>query len=376
MCKHKEEKIMKLKQKTAMLLAGTMVMGTVGMMPMQAMAAGTSNTFTLTVPASVSITGSGFNEIGNINVKGTIDETKNVKVSIDGVKDGKTVGVMTKKGITSEVTEKQKIGYEVKLSDGSAITEAGIDFSKADIAESGKDVAIGVKVNAAQFTAAEAGTYEGTINYTASIVSTVSAVAVSEIAKPITGVDLDTEATCSAPGVNVSAVTWTEKGQTDSVTRAAAGKEYTATVVLTAGEGYEFKDDASVTINGNTGTVADDKTAVSMTVSYDFRATAELPNITTQPANATAEGGSASFTVAADEVSDEGNLSYQWQVSTDGETWENIVSGTYATLSLSGLSNTDNDKKYHCVVTNTVGGEDPANASSTTSNSATLTVNE
>ena len=89
------------------------------------------------------------------------------------------------------------------------------------------------------------------------------------------------------------------------------------------------------------------------------------PTIGTQPANQTVtEGNTATFTVAATG----GNLSYQWQQSTDsGQNWTDISGANAATYTTAATTTSMNGYQYRCVVINSAG--------SVTSNAVTLTVN-
>lgn len=88
------------------------------------------------------------------------------------------------------------------------------------------------------------------------------------------------------------------------------------------------------------------------------------PAITTQPtAQTVTEGEAATFTVEATG----GNLSYQWQQSTDnGSKWTNITDETNATYTIATTTMDMNGWQHRCVVKNSI---DEA-----TSNAATLTV--
>lgn len=88
--------------------------------------------------------------------------------------------------------------------------------------------------------------------------------------------------------------------------------------------------------------------------------------ITQQPTSQTAVNRTASFAVTATHA---GGLaiSYQWQESTDGQTWGNTPGGTSATLSFSSVPYEYNGKQYRVVVS-TPDGE------TITSNAAVLTV--
>jgi hypothetical protein len=90
-----------------------------------------------------------------------------------------------------------------------------------------------------------------------------------------------------------------------------------------------------------------------------------LPAVTGQPASSVlCAGSNASFTSTASGT----NISYQWQVSTDGGvTFTNIAGATNAAYSITGVTATQNGYQYHVVVSGTCS---PA----AVSNAATLTV--
>ncbi|MCB0471791.1 MAG: DUF11 domain-containing protein, partial [Flavobacteriaceae bacterium] len=108
---------------------------------------------------------------------------------------------------------------------------------------------------------------------------------------------------------------------------------------------------------------------------YDFQETGTAPSITTQPTNQTVcLGGTVSFSVTASGS----NLTYQWQLSTDGGSSFNdlsnggIYSGTAtATLSISPVTVSLNGYQYQVIVNNRayVCGEQISDA-------ATITVQE
>lgn len=89
------------------------------------------------------------------------------------------------------------------------------------------------------------------------------------------------------------------------------------------------------------------------------------PTITKQPESQTVdEGETAKFTVEATG----GNLSYQWQQSTDGADWTDIRGANSYTYTTEAATTDMNGRQYRCKVRN--------NAGSVTSNAATLTVNQ
>jgi hypothetical protein len=87
--------------------------------------------------------------------------------------------------------------------------------------------------------------------------------------------------------------------------------------------------------------------------------------ITAQPQNATASGGTASFSVTAT-ADDSSTLAYQWQEFT-GAIWADVTGGTSSTLSLGGLTGSDNGDQYRVQISSPT-------AATVTSETAVLTV--
>jgi alpha-tubulin suppressor-like RCC1 family protein len=89
-----------------------------------------------------------------------------------------------------------------------------------------------------------------------------------------------------------------------------------------------------------------------------------LPVVVAQPADATVlEGTPATFSVGA---AGAGALGYQWQFSTDGVTWTNIVGATGAAYTTGPVTVSMNGNRYRAVITNALG--------STTTSAVRLTV--
>ena len=99
--------------------------------------------------------------------------------------------------------------------------------------------------------------------------------------------------------------------------------------------------------------------------------TAGAITITAQPSNASvAATNTAQFTVAATRTGG-GTITYQWQVSTDGENFANVptgANGTTATYTTAATAAGDNGNKYRCKINTTAG------APEVVSSVATLTV--
>ena len=106
--------------------------------------------------------------------------------------------------------------------------------------------------------------------------------------------------------------------------------------------------------------------ATDQTAAFDLPLS---PVITTQPVNASVcAGANATFTVIASGT----NLSFNWQVSTDGgTTWTNVSpAATTATLTITAVTTGMNNNKYRVIVSG--GCTAPTTV---TSNAATLTLN-
>lgn len=119
----------------------------------------------------------------------------------------------------------------------------------------------------------------------------------------------------------------------------------------------------TVTLNsGGTGFAATD----TITVPGDLLGGAATTNdlVVTVATVATA---AATFSVTASATT--GSLVYQWQRQTaTGTTWSNISGATSSSLALTGLSTSDNGRKYRVKITTSAGAEEVI------SNSASLTV--
>ena len=113
---------------------------------------------------------------------------------------------------------------------------------------------------------------ENTTVYAQWEVSTVSipSVAITGIDAPKSNTALDTEADCNTTGVSNAkpTVTWDS-----SDSKAGYGKIYTASITLTASEGYKFADSATATVNGNPATSVTKNANGTLKVTYAFPAT-------------------------------------------------------------------------------------------------------
>ncbi|MFT3979739.1 MAG: M36 family metallopeptidase [Ferruginibacter sp.] len=135
----------------------------------------------------------------------------------------------------------------------------------------------------------------------------------------------------------------------------ATAATYTIATTSTALNGNQYRVNISTCATGGLTS-----SAVTLTVNA-------APAITTQPQSSTVcTGANASFSVVATGT----NITYQWQVSTDGGgTWTNVTGATTATLSVASTTAAMNGNRYRVVVSGT------CTPASVTSAEATLTVN-
>lgn len=127
-----------------------------------------------------------------------------------------------------------------------------------------------------------------------------------------------------------------------------------------------FKDQAVVEMTSNLFNTTNIKVATSDTVTVILPAVAcTTASISTQPSNTNVCSGiSTSFNVAASGT----NLTYQWQVSTNGGiSYTNISGATGSTYSISNVLSALNNNRYRVIVSNDC-------PSSATSDAAILTV--
>ena len=120
-------------------------------------------------------------------------------------------------------------------------------------------------------------TTDSTSNLTYAVNATeiisIKSVAITDIDIPVSNTALDTEASCTTEGVKSTTpqITWTP-----SDTTAGYNTRYTASITLTAATGYEFADNVTATVSGNTATsvtknAADDTLTVTKEFTTDKR---------------------------------------------------------------------------------------------------------
>ncbi len=132
----------------------------------------------------------------------------------------------------------------------------------------------------------------------------------------------------------------------------ATAASYTVTGATTAQSTYQYR----VIVTGQCGSTTSSAAILTVNVA---------PAVTSNPASLNlCSGSAASFSVTATGTAP----TYQWQLSTDGgTTWNNISGATSATYNIAAVAVTDNNNRYRCVVSGTC-------APAATSTAATLLV--
>ena len=106
------------------------------------------------------------------------------------------------------------------------------------------------------------------VNATETNIKIIHSIAITDIDTPVPDTALDTKASCTTEGVKSTTpqITWTP-----SDTTAGYNTRYTASITLTADTGYEFADNVTATVSGNTATsVTQNAADGTLTVTKEF----------------------------------------------------------------------------------------------------------
>lgn len=136
--------------------------------------------YVLTVPADLSLTGAGWNEVGTINVKHDPEQT----TTFDSSKQVVVTAASENGGLVNTEDKTAQIGYTIKSEESDTAAVTTFEFSAEEInAEGGTNKTIGVDVE--DYSKAPNGTYEDYIVYTAEV--KVAPIVVTWRASDITG---------------------------------------------------------------------------------------------------------------------------------------------------------------------------------------------
>lgn len=202
---------MKLRKLSAIILATAALFGATSAFGAEyktkitltvAHASTTDEAYVLTVPGDLTLSGSGWNSIGNVNV--AHDSTKTT-TTFDTSKKVVVTASSQNGGLTNNTDSSKKISYTFKTSEseaGDGSSTLSIEFSASEINTSGgTNKSFGIVV--ADTSTASNGTYEDYITYTAAVQSNTTTTTVTWNASDIT--DQDSNTSFTKDGVTITA---------------------------------------------------------------------------------------------------------------------------------------------------------------------------
>ena len=209
-----------------------------------------SGTITEGTAMTLRLDGTG-NNIGTVTYNTTTGDIKAVKGSAQTValvvqgNDGTNDWYYSKKITGTDVVNVSDIVAEPK-------TPSSIDLSACKIWLEATD-------------STENLTYA--VNATETNIKIIHSIAITDIDTPVPNTALDTKASCTTEGVKSTTpqITWTP-----SDTTAGYNTSYTASITLTADTGYEFADNVTATVSGNTATSVTNNADGTLTVTKKF----------------------------------------------------------------------------------------------------------
>lgn len=213
---------------------------------------------------------------------GTIALGKAMTLRLDGT--GKNIGTVTYNTTTGDIkvvkgSTSQKVALVVQGKDGTndwyySKQITGTETINVSAIEAESNTPASINLSACKIWLE---TTDSTSNLTYAVNATdiisITSVAITDIDIPVSNTALDTEASCTTEGVKSTTpqITWTP-----SDTTAGYNTRYTASITLTAATGYEFADNVTATVSGNTATsvtknAADDTLTVTKEFTTDKR---------------------------------------------------------------------------------------------------------
>ena len=207
---------------------------------------------------------------------GTIASDKAMTLRLDGT--GKDIGTVTYNTTTGDIkvvrgSTSQPVSLVVQGNDGTqdwfySKQITGTETINASDIKSALSLTSDIDLSACKIWLE---TTDSTSNLTYAVNATdiisITSVAITDIDIPVSNTALDTEASCTTEGVKSTTpqITWTP-----SDTTAGYNKSYTASVTLTADTGYEFADNVTATVSGNTATSVTKNADGTLTVTKEF----------------------------------------------------------------------------------------------------------
>ena len=227
------------------LLTLAMVVGMVPGMRLTAHAADGDTTYTITIPSTLTVENSGWNDAGGISATGTLASGK--KLTVTASSDGEFA-------LVNQSDNTKKVGY--KLAAASTDTEATTSWSFDSLSSTATTKPMGIIVE--DYSSKPAGTYQDTVTFTASVENSSVPVTSITLNKFGTEIDVGQTETISVTAVTPNdatnkTVTWssdntavaTVNETTGEVTAVAKG---TANIIATANDGSGVTATCAVTV--------------------------------------------------------------------------------------------------------------------------------
>ena len=222
---------MKLKKLASLALSGALTLGQLPTLAAPALATGGDSTYTLTIPSTLTVSGSGWNATGGISATGTLASGKKLTVTAASANGWKLV------------SGSNNVGYTLTTASGGNQTTSW-EFTTLD----GTAKPMGIIVD--DYSTKPAGTYQDTVTFTASVVDNSVKVTSITLNKTSTVIGVSGEKTLSVSQIlptdatdktytwasdNTSIATVDSNGK---VTGVAIG---TANITATANDGSGIK---------------------------------------------------------------------------------------------------------------------------------------
>ena len=161
---------MKLKKLASLALAGALTLGLLPALSSPALAADADTTYTLTIPSTLTVSGSGWNATDGISATGTLESGKKLTVTATSANNW-----ALKSGNNS-------VGYNLATATGtynSSATPASWEFTELSNTATTKPMGIIVE----NYDNKPAGTYQDTVTFTAKVEEAKSAAEKPDIAQ-------------------------------------------------------------------------------------------------------------------------------------------------------------------------------------------------
>ena len=206
---------MKLKKLASLALAGALTLGLLPALSSPALAADADTTYTLTIPSTLTVSGSGWNATDGISATGTLESGKKLTVTVSSANSW------------ALKSDDNSVGY--KLATASSDTEATTSWEFTELSDTATTKPMGIIVE--DYSTKPAGTYTDTVTFTASVGVAKSAAKKPNIAQedctfsPSNGTSTLSNAniTTSMEYSTDNGTTWTDVTSAGSIASLAAG---------------------------------------------------------------------------------------------------------------------------------------------------------